>query len=215
MKLHLGCGQRYFSGYTNIDFPLSEHSIQEESVADFHADLLTLKYPAGSIEEIRLHHVFEHFPRPIACALVASWRSWLSPKGKIHIEVPDFYRTAKALLNPFASLAKKAVAERHLFGSHEAHWAVHCEGYTQGLLKTLLKSYGFQSFEVHKNAWRGTYNFEILAEKAATEMSVETSEKVASHFLRNFLLDDSEMKLLDIWLEIYRQQIFKSWATDA
>ena len=215
MKLHLGCGQRYLEGYVNIDFPPSEHSVQEKTIADIHADILTLRYPAESIKEVRLHHVFEHFPRPIACALVASWRSWLAPKGTIHIEVPDFHKTAQVLLNPFASLARKAVAERHLFGSHEAHWAVHCEGYTQELLKALLKSYGFQAFKIHKNAWLGTYNFEMLAVKAAAEMNVDTSEKATRHFLRNFLVDDSEEKLLDVWLEMYRQQILKSWATDA
>ena len=76
-KLHLGCGQRYLEGYVNIDFPAAEHTVQEQSVADRHADLLCLSYPAGSIDEIRLHHVFEHFDRHTACALMASWQSWL------------------------------------------------------------------------------------------------------------------------------------------
>ena len=61
MKLHLGCGQQYFEGYRNIDFPLTQHTVQTKSVADEHADLTSLRYPAGSIDEIRLHHVFEHF----------------------------------------------------------------------------------------------------------------------------------------------------------
>src|SRR6185369_2221030 len=114
MKLHLGCGQRYLDGYINIDFPSSSHSIQETSVADLHADILSLHYPEKSVEEIRSHHVFEHFPRPIACALLAGWYLWLKEGGLLRIEVPDFRRTAQRLLNPFLSFKKRAVAERHL-----------------------------------------------------------------------------------------------------
>jgi predicted SAM-dependent methyltransferase len=65
-KLHLGCGQRHLEGYINIDFPASEHSVQDKSVADIQADITQLSYPASSIDEVRLHHVFEHFPRPVA-----------------------------------------------------------------------------------------------------------------------------------------------------
>ncbi len=62
MKLHLGCGQKYLDGYINIDYPLtSEHSVQQNSVADELANLMELRYKPGTIDEIRLHHVFEHF----------------------------------------------------------------------------------------------------------------------------------------------------------
>ena len=176
MKLHLGCGQKYLEGYVNIDFPSSEHSVQEKSLADMHADLLALRYPVGSIDEVRLHHVFEHFPRPVACALLASWNSWLSDGGVLHIEVPDFTRTARAILNPFSSLKKQAVAERHLFGSHEAHWAVHCEGYTPRLLESMLTSACFRVGKIRRNAWRGTYNFEVIAAKGTSPVTREDLE---------------------------------------
>ena len=197
MKLHLGCGQHYLPGYINIDFPPTEHSVQEKSVADLHADLLQLSYPAESIDEIRLHHVFEHFPRPVACALLSSWNSWLSEGGVLHIEVPDFARTAGVILNPFSSLKKQAVAERHLFGSHEAHWAVHCEGYTVRLLKAMLKSFGFRARTVRKNSWMGTYNVEVIAGKSMSSPTREECEAACRTFLANFLVDTSESKLLD------------------
>lgn len=212
MKLHLGCGQKYLEGYMNIDFPPSEHSVQEKSVADIHADLLDLAYPEGSIGEVRLHHVFEHFPRPVACALVASWHSWLRKGGIVHIEVPDFSRTARVLLNPFASLAKKGVAERHLFGSHEAHWAIHCEGYSTELLKALFQAYGFHEVKTLKNSWRGTYNIEMLAEKSSEKSNLDVFDTATRHFLRNFLVDETEAKLLDVWMEMYQSQIKRSWA---
>lgn len=215
MKLHLGCGQRYLAGYVNIDFPSSEHSVQEKSVADVHADLLALRYPAESIDEIRLHHVFEHFPRPVACALLSCWNSWLREGGIIHIEVPDFTRTARAILSPLSSLKKQAVAERHLFGSHEAHWAVHCEGYTPRLLSSMLKSAGFRLGKIRKNAWRGTYNFEVVAAKGSAPITREVQETACRTFLSNFLVDESEQKLLDVWMELYRAQVERSWASNA
>jgi len=215
MKLHLGCGQSYLNNYVNIDFPSSEHSVQVRSVADLHADLLGLQYASESIEEVRLHHVFEHFPRPIACALLASWHSWLKPSGVIHIEVPDFHRTARVILNPFASLRKQAVAERHLFGSHEAHWAVHCEGYNSKILAAMLESFGFSVNKTRRNSWRGTYNFEILAKKNVSGLTREDFEATARKFLANFLVDESEVKLLDVWMEMYRAQVERSWASNA
>ena len=214
MKLHLGCGQRYLDNYVNIDFPSSEHSVQVTSVADVHADLLGLRYELESIEEVRLHHVFEHFSRPAACALLASWHSWLQLNGVIHIEVPDFHRTARVMLNPLASLKKQAVAERHLFGSHEAHWAVHCEGYTSKILSAMLESFGLGVSQVRRNSWRGTYNLEVFAKKSVAGVTRETSESACRKFLANFLVDDSETKLLDVWMEMYRAQIERSWASN-
>jgi len=69
MKLHLGCGQRYFEGYLNIYFPSSCYTMHDKSFTDQRVDILALRYPLGSIDEVRLHHVFEHSPNPILLLL--------------------------------------------------------------------------------------------------------------------------------------------------
>lgn len=214
MKLHLGCGQRYLEGYVNIDYPPSSHTVQEKSIADIQRDILDLRYAPETIEEVRLHHVFEHFPRPVACALLASWHSWMKPHGVLHIEVPDFQKTARVMINPFASFNKRAVAERHIFGSHEAGWAVHCEGYTPGMMKKMISCYGFKVNEIRRNSWMGTYNFELFAEKATEKITKNDFEAITGKYLRNYLLDDgeSETRLLKVWMGIYKGQIEKSWA---
>lgn len=211
-KLHLGCGQQYLDGYINIDFPLSEHSVQKESVADEHYDITMLTYPISTIQEVRLHHVFEHFERAIACALVASWNSWLVEKGVLHIEVPDFEKTAKAALGKFKNMNKKKVAIRHLFGSHEAKWAIHAEGYSEWMLRDMLVCFGFEVVKVIKQDWRGTYNIEIIAEKVEHLTKRESSAR-AEKYLKGFLLDDSEKILLTIWIEQFNRQKSISWAT--
>lgn len=209
MKLHLGCGQRYLKGYINIDFPASEHSVQEKSVADIQADITQLSYPASSIDEVRLHHVFEHFTRPVACGLIAGWRSWLKPGGILHIEVPNSQREFLILLNPFVSQHSKAVALRHTFGSHEAPWAIHCEGWTIGRLNKLLKNLGFGISKIRKNSWKGTHNFEVVARKNEPNLSRIDMEKRVEEFLSDYLVDSSqsELKLLGVWMGTYKHQV--------
>src|SRR3990172_7747840 len=63
IRLHLGCGENYFNGYINIDYPSSEHTVQERAAADIFGDITTLVFPSQSIDEIRSHHTFEHFNR--------------------------------------------------------------------------------------------------------------------------------------------------------
>lgn len=212
MKLHLGCGERYLDDYINIDFPLSKHTVIK-NVADVNTDILTLRYKMGEVNEIRLHHVFEHFTRPVACALLASWYSWLETDGVLHIEVPNLYKISATIFNPFKSNHKKYIAVRHSFGSHEASWAVHCEGYTPKTLKTFLENYGFNVKKIKKNNYKGTYNFEIIAEKDNLSKTKKDFEKITLEYLKKFLLDEQqEKKLLSIWMGSYEKQLKKTWA---
>lgn len=213
-KLHLGCGQSYLKGYVNIDFPLTEHSTQAVSVADELADILAIQYSAGSISEIRLHHVFEHFPRTQASALVAAWNSWLAEGGVLRIEVPDLERTARAVLSPFSTRRRRLVAERHLFGSHEAHWANHYEGYSTSLLSYMLETFGFQMRVVKRGSWKGTYNIDVTAVKVEQIGSEQDLDRRLQQYLENFLLNENpdELKLLSIWLSDARAQWEKSRA---
>jgi hypothetical protein len=215
LKLHLGCGERYIPGYLNIDFPPSSHNVQQVSVADQCADILSLRYERDSVNEIRSHHVFEHFPRPIACAMLSCWSSWLKPEGILHLEVPDLGKLALTILNPLASLRDKSVAERHAFGSHEAGWAHHYEGYSLGGLRAILSTFRFEEVEATRNHWKGTHNIEVISRKAETIREKNDFERAAESYLRNFLVDDSpgEERLLQVWMEEYREQVEKGWPT--
>lgn len=216
MKLHLGCGQKYLEGYVNIDFPLSEHSIQEKSIADVRADITDLSYPASSVDEVRLHHVFEHFTRPVALGLIVSWRGWLKLGGTLRIEVPDFQKAAFIVLNPFSNFHSKSVALRHIFGSQEANWAIHYEGWTAKNLSKILQNLGFEILDINKSSWKGTYNFEVVARKNTTDLCKVDFEKIVENFLSNYLVDSSEgeLKLLSIWMTEYNNQVEKCGKDD-
>ena len=143
--------------------------------------------------------------------MAVPWRKTL------HIEVPDLRRTARVLSSSFSSFKARAVAERHLFGSHEAAWAAHLEGYSPRSLRVMLKRFGFKALRVRCNSWRGTYNFELFARKALAALSREALAHAASDYLGSFLLDGSpsELKLHEVWMEEYRRQVERSWAAGA
>lgn len=215
MKLHLGCGQVYLDGYVNIDFPLSKHSVQTKTVADEFHDITKLSYKKNSINEIRLHHVFEHFSRPQALGLLVAWRSWLKDDGVVRIEVPDFDKTAIQIFNPLKSKKLKYTALRHIFGSQEADWAVHYEGWSENRLDDLFKALGFDVVDSKRNNWKGTYNIDLAAKvNNRTKLTKKSLETRSVDFLKQYLVDEtkSEMRLLETWIKIYQKQVDQCWA---
>ena len=211
-RLHLGCGQRYFEGYVNIDYPLTEHTVQTTSVADEFHDLLALNYAPSSIDEIRLHHVFEHFTRAQAAALLGSWNAWLKRGGILHIEVPDVERTARAAFGMLAGEKALYVGLRHIFGSQEAHSAVHYEGYSKKTLTRFLERFGFSIQKVLQEKWKDTYNISVIAKKER-DLDLSSARAAAKEHLSQYMVDDgqSESVMLEVWLRDLDAQLNKTF----
>lgn len=213
LKLHLGCGQTYLDGYVNIDWPSSEHTVQTKSVADRLEDITELRYGRNTVHEIRLHHVFEHFRRPQVAAMAACWNTWLVSGGTLHIEVPDLGRIARVFANPFSSLKTRAVAERHLFGSHEAAWAAHFEGYDEHILRKLLGTFGFEVTKVVRKTWRGTHNIHVFSRKSEDLPTREEAYLAGETYLKRFLVDRTpgELEMLQVWMSAFESQLLAGW----
>lgn len=145
LRLHLGCGDTYLDGYTNVDFPQKEHTVMKPRV-DVEGDFRNLQYEKNSVDEIRNHHVFEHFSRAEALKLLAQWREWLKPGGLLHIETPDFTTSAKKFL--LGGLKTQMRLGRHIFGSHEARWAYHLDYWDKRKFRFVLKKLGFEKIRV-------------------------------------------------------------------
>ena len=160
-----------------------------------------------------MHHVFEHFERFNACAYVASWNSWLIKGGVLDIEVPDFEQTLKKNLNYFSGKHYQDIALRHIFGSQEAPWAVHYEGYSEKKLLALLGLFGFGNFQIKSNNHNRTYNIEVIAHKIKS-ITADEALQSAKQYLKGYLVDDSETekRLLNVWIEKYLNQINQSIA---
>jgi predicted SAM-dependent methyltransferase len=139
MKYHLGCGSHYMPGYFNVDFPRDQHTVNDAVKADLYDDILTMKYEP--CEEIRSHHVFEHFGFVDSFKLLERWTKSLLPKGLMVIDVPDVAALASALTH--GSLEKKFKVMRYLYGSQEAPWAYHVNGWTSDMLIHVLREIGY------------------------------------------------------------------------
>jgi len=150
VRLHLGCGTNHFEGYVNIDFPPSEHTVQKVVGADVFANIVDLHFPDNSVDEIRSHHVFEHFDRSAALALLCKWHKCLKVGGKLIIETPDFDGCVRFYLKS-KSYKKKQEVIRLLFGSHEADWAIHCDGWYREKFDDVLSKLGFEKLSFKLN----------------------------------------------------------------
>ncbi len=222
IKLHLGCGSHYLTGYVNIDLPASEHTIAKPKT-DLIADFRTLTYEPGSIDEVRCHHVFEHFTRTYALKLLLAWRRWLAIGGKLHIETPDFDTACWY----YALSGAKARAEisRHIFGSQEAGWANHYDGWGRRKYRETLQALGFTAirFEKRSNSlstyfnsplfnwigflvpnavfrhfgWNKLPNITVVAKKS--EQSID-ERAVVRGLLSQYLVGTEGEELLDVWV---------------
>lgn len=215
MKLHLGCGTRYFDGYVNIDFPSSHHTVQSSIRADIYEDLRTLSYPDESIQEVRLHHVFEHFSRPVALALLCRWRDWLGKGGLLHIETPDLLASSWLMVSPLVSYKDKQQVVRHLFGSHEAPWAVHWDGWYAERFEVTLRSLGFRDLQIRKSRWGKLRNVEVFAKKSPDIYHADNYRKSVRELLKFSAVTlpsrpgaaretpASEEEMLEVWMSMW------------
>ena len=90
IKLNLGCGDKKFKGYINIDL--------NNDKADIKADICKLKYKNNSVNRIVLIHVFEHISPFEVVGMLKEYYKILKNKGKLVIEMPDIYANFKAYL---------------------------------------------------------------------------------------------------------------------
>ena len=201
-KLHLGCGNVYLNGYVNIDLPFSKYLDDKKIRVDLEADITKLNYPTESIDEIRSHHVFEHFDRITSLCLLIKWYDWLKIGGMLIIETPDFKKCAKYFLfNNDNKNRLKLI--RHIFGSNEADWAIHCDGWYKEKFKLFLTSLGFRKVFFRYSKWHGVYSIIVTAKKLPTIKTRGELIQTCNHLLHYSLIDDSdsEKKLMNKWME--------------
>ena len=194
-------------GYVNVDFPPESQSVLDTSRADLYADLTELAYEPHTVSEVRLHHVFEHFDRPTALRLLLDWYDWLEPGGTLTIETPDFERCARAFFTPWRR-RRRGVVLRHLFGSHEAAWAAHWDGWYEAKFRRHLEALGFESLKFSRQSWRSTFNITVSARKSRrSALSRSEREAAAEGLLRESLVDksESELALLTVWTRALRR----------
>lgn len=199
LRLHLGCGEQHFDGYVNIDYPPSEHNVMQIK-ADIYANIAELDFPPGSVDEVRLHHVFEHFSRVTALAMLIRWHQWLKIGGKLWIETPDLIGSAKTLLSNAAWRIKTA-AVRHLAGDQAASWAYHVDHWFPERFEHTLRKFGFDPVQTQSVSWQHEpylSNVHAVALKAH-ELTLDELLRAAEELLWESTVSETERPTYEVW----------------
>jgi predicted SAM-dependent methyltransferase len=209
LRLHLGCGEQHFDGYVNIDYPPSEHNVMQIK-ADIYANIAELDFPPGSVDEVRLHHVFEHFNRVTAIAMLIKWHKWLKIGGKLHIETPDLIGSAKTLLSDVPWRVKTGVV-RHLAGDQAASWAYHIDHWFPERFEHTLRKFGFDPVQTQSISWQQEpylSNVHAVALKARS-MTLDELIRVAEELLWESTVSETERPTYEVWCSQLRTIILQ------
>lgn len=139
MMLEIGSGLRPHKGYKTID-------VEEYAHPDYLGDFRTMDF--RDVEVIRSHHLLEHFGRDEGEAVLKLWNKWLEDTGILIVETPDFeYICRYFATDPYWMT-------RHAFGSQEAPWAFHRDGWYEAKFREVLPKCGFEIIFVERNVSR-------------------------------------------------------------
>lgn len=140
-KVHLGCGAKYLDGWINVDALPTVRS-------DVVADLATVEFPSGSLEQVYACHVLEHLKEDVSISLLNKIFNWLLPGGTVHLAVPDF----DAIHRRYSLQKDLAEIRGLILGGGKDEYDVHFSIYNFEKLKSFLEGAGFQS--VDRYDWR-------------------------------------------------------------
>ena len=95
-KLNLGCGNRYHTAWTNIDFKPADGKVLAHNL------LQGIPFNSESFDVIYHSHLLEHFPKADAPKFLKECFRVLKPGGIIRVVVPDLEQIAKYYLSLLA-----------------------------------------------------------------------------------------------------------------
>lgn len=200
LRVHLGCGQKAFEGYVNIDYPSEMHDVMRDVDADIFADISKLQCSKGSLKEIRLHHVFEHFDRVGGLAMLARWTDWLEVGGRLIIETPDLEGAARTFLRHKDLRTRMAVA-RHLAGDQSSSWGVHLEHWWPQRFRETLTLIGFEIEAAVTERWPEAPYLSNVVAVAVLKQRLDSAElrHALESILRNSMINQSEEATFEVW----------------
>jgi len=112
--LNLGCGPRYHTDWTNLDFVGIPPHVRQHNLLE------GIPFEEGAFDVVYHSHVLEHFSKEDAVAFIRECSRVLKKGGSIRIAVPDLERIAQNYLN----CLKKALDEENELNGEQYDWAV-------------------------------------------------------------------------------------------
>ena len=101
IRLNLGCGDEILPDYINCD--------AYGNKADQIFDAKEVPFADNSVAEIRAYHLIEHFTFETAFKVLREWWRVLKPGGRLIMETPDLYFTAKEFTKLYEARDPSAV----------------------------------------------------------------------------------------------------------
>jgi predicted SAM-dependent methyltransferase len=142
MKLHLGCANKIFDGWVNLD-------ILEAEGVDIIDDASVLsKIDNNSCDIIYASMLLEHFSRNNTVEILKLWRSKLKHGGILRLSVPDFSKIVQryAETNDIDEIMGIAI------GGHKDDFDKHGAIFDKKSLSAMLESVKFKN--IKEWSWR-------------------------------------------------------------
>ncbi len=129
-KLHLGCGNVYLKGFTNVDL---------EGKADIYDNVVTLRKLTGRYKEIIACMVLEHLGKFKYKLSLKRWYELLENNGTLRITVPDF----EAICNYYLKTKDLTSLYSALYAGQDKPYNFHYWCWDFETLKKDLEEVGF------------------------------------------------------------------------
>ena len=144
LRLNVGCGNKRFEGWVNVDLDPS---------ADVVANVLQLPFEDGTADEVMAIHVLEHLERWQAPVALVEWLRVLKEGGQLVLELPDL---VKCCHNIVAGLDDQE-GINGLFGdpSTSNPLLMHRWGWTPAEVRHELRQAGFRKSKLAKPVFHG------------------------------------------------------------
>lgn len=160
MKLNLGCGNKKFSDFINVD-------IRDDVDPDYCLDISDLSlFKTGSIDYIVAHDILEHFSHRKVWSVLQEWVRCLKVGGRIEIMVPSIdriYADRKRILDRHKG-DSTARFSRLIFGGQDYPANFHCVCFTKEFFELAEDKLNLRIVRYLPEI--GLYNQAIILEKS-------------------------------------------------
>ena len=170
LRLNVGSGPNYMDGWVNID---ACDLFKRDKAVTLPEDKLAVVFGPGSVDEIYMSDVMEHFYRWDGIEVLKDFFEVLVPGGRVRIVTPDL---EKLITSTTLTLQRKTELIRGAQGQPGPRetaplmqaWKAypklfsHPYTWTEGELKGMLKSLGFAT---GTTAWKTDWEMVVSASK--------------------------------------------------
>lgn len=158
-RLNLGCGDKKFEGFVNIDIRPDVNPDICMNIADLS------RFGEKTIDYILVHDALEHFPHRKVWAVLKEWVRVLRVGGRIEIQVPSIdriYKDRNKLINKYGGDSSLRFSQL-LFGGQTYRANFHYVCFTLEFFKLIETKLGMRIVQYFPEV--GLYNHKVILER--------------------------------------------------